>query len=1084
MYSSEKAYPTQQPEDGVVITTMSTPLRMYDRGNEPLGKKTTQNLRNGVVVGAVASGMLLALSGSVGHAADEQNTVTPEQATFFESKIRPLLANNCYACHAGTEARGGVKLDSREAMLKGNAHGPALVAGDAEKSAILKVVHYDGAIKMPPTGKLRPEEIAALTAWVKMGAPWPATKGPGGPSNPGQAPDLVLTPAQKSFWSFRPIVKPSLPKVKNASWCISPIDHFILAKLEEKGLKPAPAADRRTLIRRAYFDLIGLPPTPEQVDAFLNDRSPNAWAKVVDALLANPHYGERWGRHWLDLVRYSDSNGLDENVAFANAFHYRDYVVDSYNKDVPYNQFLTEQLAGDLMPPADQATQNARITATGFLSLGAKVLAEPDKEKLTMDIVDEQIEVTSKAFMGLTVACARCHNHKFDPIPTKDYYALAGIFKSTKTMSSLNTVAMWQERPLVTPQTQAEMAEHDRKIKEAEAALNAVKDQARAAVVASYQKDSGKYLQAAWELSQQSEPTSVAETAMQPGDPPRIEIPAIKFDRGNVNRDTDNYGKGIGVINNVGTPDIAEYDVNIPVAGNYQLELRYASAEKRPVHLVINGKLVKEDAAGKITGSFFPDGQKWELQGVYAFHQGKNVVKIESDGAIPHFNKILIVPVKPRPNGVPVRTADEIAKTYGLNVALVRHSVRFVGDVKTDPSKLAPAERQVATEAFGKRIRVPEKPDELYPDNLKKQVAAADKKVQTLKADAMKPTMVMAVEEGKIEDCRVHVRGDTQNLGDAVPRHFLSVVDGDKFVARAGQSGRLDLAQWLATADNPLTSRVEVNRIWQGHFGTGIVKTSENFGLLGGRPTHPELLDWLARTFTEQGWSVKKMHRLILLSNTYKMSTVADPKTEELAAKFDTEDSLLWKMPRLRLDAEPFRDSILAVAGDLDMTMGGSLLTTANHDYVTNDQSGNAAQYNAHRRGIYLPIIRNALYDMFQAFDFGDPTMVNPHRATTTVAPQALFVMNSPFVLEQAKVFAASLLDQKTLSDGDRVKLAYLRAYSRPATSEEALKCQNFLAKYGDSLTAQEPDPAKRRALAWASLCQIILASNEFLYVN
>ncbi|HEY3839269.1 MAG TPA: DUF1549 domain-containing protein, partial [Bryobacteraceae bacterium] len=824
---------------------------------------TTQNLRNGVVAGAITSGILLLLCGAVGHAADEPKAVTPEQAMFFESKIRPLLVSNCYSCHGGTESRGGLKLDSREGMLKGNAHGPALVAGDPEKSVLLKAVHYDGAIKMPPSAKLRPEEIAALTAWVKMGAPWPATKGAGGATNPGQAPDLVLTAAQKSFWSFRPIVKHALPKVKNAAWCISPIDRFILAKLEEKGLKPAPAADRRTLIRRAYFDLIGLPPTPEQVDAFVNDKAPNAWAKVVDALLANPHYGERWGRHWLDLVRYSDSNGLDENVAFANAFRYRDYVVNAYNKDVPYNEFLTEQLAGDLMPPADQETQNERLTATGFLSLGAKVLAEPDKDKLEMDIVDEQIEVTSKAFMGLTVACARCHNHKFDPIPTKDYYALAGIFKSTKTMASLNTVAMWQERPLVTQKSQAEIAEHDRKIKEAETALNAVKGQANSAVLAEFHKDSGKYLQAAWEFSQQAEPMSVAETPMRPGDPPRIEIPAIKFNRGTVNRDTDHYGKGIGIINNVGTPDIAEYDIDIPAAGNYQVELRYAAAESRPVHLLVNGKLVKEDAAGKVTGSFFPDGQKWELEGVYPFKQGKNVFKIESNDAIPHFNKILIVPVKPRPDGAPIRTAEQIAKQYGVNVALVRHSVRFLGDVKSDPSKMASADLQLAVDAFAKRVTVPDKPEELYPDNLKKQVVAAEKSFQTLKANEMKPPMVMAVEDGKVADCRVNVRGDAQNLGDAVPRHFLSVLDGDKIVARPGQSGRLDLAEWLANPNNPLTSRVEVNRIWQGHFGAGIVKTSENFGLLGSPPTHPELLDWLARTFTEQGWSVKKLHRLI-----------------------------------------------------------------------------------------------------------------------------------------------------------------------------------------------------------------------------
>lgn len=1049
-----------------------------------MGKKTTQNLRNGVIGSAIASASLLLLCGAVGHAADEAKAVTPEQSAFFESKIRPLLAVKCYECHAGTESRGGIKLDSMEAMLKGNAHGPALVAGDPEKSALVKVVHYDGPIKMPPTGKLRPEEIAVLTAWIKMGAPWPTARGSGSTTNPGQAPDLVLTPAQKNFWSFRPIVKREPPKVKNSAWCLSPIDRFILKKLEEKGLKPAPSADRRTLIRRAYFDLIGLPPTPEQVEAFVGDKAPDAWAKVVDSLLANPHYGERWGRHWLDTVRYADSNGLDENVAFANAFHYRDYVVGAFNKDLPYDLFMTEQLAGDLLPPGDPATQNERHTATGFLSMGAKVLAEPDKEKLVMDIVDEQIEVTSKAFMGLTVACARCHNHKFDPIPTKDYYALAGIFKSTKTMASLNTVAMWQERPLVAQQSETEIAEHARKIKEAETVLNTAKSRANETLLTEYRKDSGKYLQAAWELAQQAEPFSVAETPVKPGDPVRIEILATKFARGNVNRDTDNFGKGIGIINNVGTPDIAEYDIDIPMAGNYQVEMRYASAEMRPVHLLLNGMIVKENAAGKITGSFFPDGQKWDVQGVYPFKKGRNVLKIESANAIPHFHKILIVPAKLRAEGVPLLTAEQIAKQHGVNVSLVRHSIRFLSDVKSDPSKMAPIDLQAAVSKFAARVVVPDKPEEFYPDSVKKQVFAAEKTFKTLKDNETKPPMVMAVDEGKVENCRVHVRGDTQNLGDAVPRHFLSVLDGDKFQAKEGQSGRLELARWLSNSNNPLTSRVEVNRIWQGHFGVGIVKTPENFGLLGGPPTHPELLDWLARTFTEQGWSVKKMHRLIMLSNTYKMSAVADPKTTELADKVDTEDTLLWKMPRRRMDAEPFRDAILAVAGDLDLTMGGSLLTTANHDYVTNDQSGNVAQYNAHRRGIYLPIIRNALYDMFQAFDFGDPTMVNPHRATTTVAPQALYVMNSPFVLEQAKAFAAQLRDQTALTDAERVKQAYMRAFSRPATAEEVQKCQNFLAKYADSLSASEPDAVKRRQRAWDSLCQIILASNEFLYVN
>ncbi len=1048
-----------------------------------MGNQTTRKLRRGAAAGVLGSLAMLVLGGSVGHAADEAKPVTPQQAAFFESKIRPLLVASCFQCHAGAESRGGLKLDSAEAIRKGNAHGPALIPGDPEKSNILKVVHYDGVIKMPPAGKLRPEEIVALTEWIKMGAPWPAATGSAGPSNPGQAPDMVMSPAQKNFWSFRPIVKPALSKVKNSAWCISPIDRFILAKLEDKGMKPAPPADRRTLIRRAYFDLVGLPPSPEDVEAFVADKAPDAWAKVVDKLLANPHYGERWGRHWLDLVRYSDSNGLDENVAFANAFRYRDYVVAAYNKDMPYDHFLTEQLAGDLMS-GDPSTLNERITATGFLTLGAKVLAEPDKEKMVMDIVDEQIEVTSKAFMGLTVACARCHNHKFDPIPTKDYYALAGIFKSTKAMATLNTVAMWQERPLVTQQTPAEIADHEQKVKAAESARKIIKGQADAALLAEYRRDADRYLQAAWELSQQRELASVADTPAAPGDPPRIEIQATKFNRGNVFRDTDNYGKGIGVIINVGTPDTAEYDVDIPTAGDYQVELRYASAENRPVHLLLNGIVIKENAAGQKTGSFFPEGQKWEVEGVFAFQHGKNVLKIERQDAIPHFSRILIVPARVRPEGVPQRTADQIAKQHGVNVNLVRHSLRFVTDVKSDPSKLQPAELQAAVRKFAERATVPDKPEGIYPENFRSQLTVVEKTFKALKDQETKPAMAMAVEEGKVENCRVHVRGDTQSLGDYVPRHFLTVLGGDKIVAKEGQSGRLELANWLTNPGNPLTSRVEVNRIWQGHFGIGLVKTPENFGLLGSLPTHPELLDWMAKTFTEQGWSMKKMHRLIMLSNTYKMSSVADAKTALIGDKADTENTLLWKMPRRRLDAEPFRDAILSVAGQLDLTMGGSLLTTANHDYVTNDQSNNSTQYSAKRRGIYLPIIRSALYDMFQAFDFGDPTMVNAHRSITTVAPQALYVMNSPFVLEQAKAFAAQLMGMKALSEADRVKLAYMKAYSRPATASEAQKCQNFLSKYADSLTSGEPDAAKRRQKAWESLTQIILASNEFLYVN
>jgi len=966
---------------------------------------------------------------------------------------------------------------------------------------------------MPPTGKLRPEQIAALTEWVKMGAPWPATP-PSGGAAAGQAPDIVLTDAQRNFWSFKPVQKSPPPAVKSKTWVKSPIDAFVLAKLEAKGLKPAAPADRRTLIRRAYFDLIGLPPTPEAVDAFLADKSPDAFAKVVDHLLALPQYGERWGRRWLDVARYADSNGLDENTAFGNAYRYRDYVVAAFNKDKPYNTFIQEQLAGDLLPATGDEIRNERLTAVGFLSLGPKVLAEPDKAKMMMDIVDEQIEVTSKAFLGLTVACARCHNHKFDPIPTKDYYALAGIFKSTRTMESLNTVARALEHPIASPEMEAKKAEYDAKLNKLQSDLNRATDSARKEAQASVLHQAGRYLLAACELAQYppTELTSVAELPVRPGDPARILIEAENYNRGNAHRDFEVYGKNIGIIHTTEVPTWAEWDVTVPAAGPYQVELRYAAAESRPVRLLINGMVVKPDAAAQVTGSFQPEGQRWEAQGIYAFQAGKNVVRIERNDSIPHFDKLLIVasPLTTQ-GGKPHLPIAQVAAMHNLNSMLLGHCaqvLRGMADIaflKSLPmaSTLSDAEfnvqadrlqqrldaksdteaQAVAAELVARRglLRLQGKFEAFYSDASKQAVKQADDALKQAQARAPEMPMALGVEEGKVEDCRVHIRGDTQQLGDEVPRHFLTVVDhGDKGQIDPKHSGRLELAQWLTDPNNPLPARVEVNRIWLGHFGEGLVRTPDNWGLLGEPPTHPELLDWLAATFEEQGWSIKKMHRLIMLSNAYQMSSTDDAKAE-LA---DPDNRLLWRMNRRRLEAEPFRDAILAVSGKLDHTLGGSLLTTKNFDYVTNDQSANAAQYSAPRRSLYLPIIRNALFDMFQAFDVGDPSMVNAKRATTTVASQALFVMNSPFVLEQSKAFAASLLARPMTNDADRIALAYKEAFGRPPTTDEVYRGTTYLSGYADRLAGTEHDAQKRRALAWDSLCQILFAANEFIYVN
>ena len=1086
---------------------------------------------------------------------ESSKTITDAQSKFFESRVRPILAERCFSCHGADKQSGGLRLDSADSVRKGGASGMAVITGNPDESRLIRNIRYDGPVKMPPGGKLRPDEIAALAEWVKMGAPWPETPSASGSRKSAGSGGMVITEEHRRFWAFRPISRPRIPSVKNTSWARNPIDAFVLAKLEARGLTPAPPTDRRTLIRRAYFDLIGLPPTPEEVEAFVADRSPHAWETVIDKLLASPHYGERWGRHWLDIARYADSNGLDENKAFAHAFRYRDYVIDSLNKDKPYDRFLTEQLAGDLLPAESDEQRNEQTTATGFLVLGAKVLAEQDKPKLVMDIVDEQIEVVSKAFMGLTIACARCHDHKFDPITTRDYYALAGILKSTRSMKDLSFVSNWMEKPLLTDEWRRKQKAHDERIASVRADHKSALDAANLEVVRTFRKDAAKYLVAGWELAQSGGLLSVADIPARPGET-KILIEAEKFDRATgIMVETETYGRGIGVIINNAVRDEIEWDVSVPTAGPFQVEIRYAAAESRPVRLLLNGKTLREKTARQVTGSWNPDGQRWEPQGVFLFQTGKNTLRIERDGPIPHFDKLLIASAN-GPIDKPVRTPEEIAKQYGVEVdVLTRWAQRLRGG-SGDPSfsawhafaqipadefstrgpelaaKVARGELPVkvapeVTKAFegyspinltevatryaevlntqggiaADRFDLPEKPERFYSAAVKESVKKAEDAVKSAESQEPPIPIAMAVEDApKIENVRVHVRGSTLNLGDEVPRRFLTVLHGDTRPLENRGSGRLQLAQWLTNPAHPLTSRVAVNRIWQGHFGHGFVRTSDNWGFLGDKPTHPELLDWLANEFMNQGndgrvasanpssvirqpskaWSLKRLHRLIMTSNTYKMST----RNDEAAFMADPENKLLWRMNRRRMEAEPFRDALLAVSGNLDRQMGGSLLTSKNNDYVTNDQSGNAARYDNHRRSVYLPVIRNALFDMFQAFDVGDPTLVNAKRSSTTVAPQALYILNSPFAIEQARDFAKRMLSDSGLTDEGRVDRAYRIAFARPATAVEKKKALAYVVNHQVALAKTESDSGKQREKAWTSFCQILLASNEFIYLN
>ncbi|MDR3636483.1 MAG: DUF1553 domain-containing protein [Isosphaeraceae bacterium] len=1076
------------------------------------------------LVGFVAALLVVARPASAG----------PEASALerFEKNVRPLLAAKCWQCHGPEKRKGGLRLDSAEGLAAGGDSGPAVVAGRPQDSRLIQAVRYGDDLKLPPKGKLSDLEVSELTEWVRQGAVWPV--GPVSQTVPfaGESATSRAPGNAPPFWAFQPPRDPHPPAVRDSGWPRSALDTFVLAGLERKGLAPAPQAQKRALIRRATFDLTGVPPTTGEVESFLADETPEAFARVVDRLLASPRYGERWGRHWLDLARYADSNGMDENVAYANAFRYRDYVIAAFNADKPYDRFLREQLAGDL---SEGEAGYERLTATGFLVIGPKMLAEDDPVKMEMDIIDEQVDTVGRVVMGLTLGCARCHDHKFDPITTADYYGLAGIFKSTKSMQNHKVVALWNELPLATASERAAADAHKAEVARRTAAIQAVVDRARGELTKESRARVADYLVAAWPLERFERLRKTVPTP-DGSEPGALIREAEAFDRGNVIRDSTAYGQGIGVILNRGElPNWVEYDVDVP-AGTYQVALRYAAAEARPVRLSINGVLAHARAAASATGSWLPDGQRWASEGIVPLGAGRATIRLECDGPFPHFDKLAFVP-RPLPEGLEaadLKTADERAREHGLNPRLLERWKDFIARSQADsgsifhaardrhaiePAVRAALEREpVPTSsealasryqelfdeagkadadrrakepvlaAFGRVLDDPSGPfalpmdaEALFPDETARELKRLRVELVELEKKAPVIRQAMGVSEQSATNLRIHIRGSHLTLGAEVPRRFPEILAGTRQEPiGAKQSGRKELAEWLTRADHPLTARVMVNRIWLGHFGAGLVGSADNFGRLGERPTHPELLDWLARRFVESGWSVKAMHRLIMLSSTYEMSTQYDAK----AALADPDNRLHWRMSRRRLEAEAVRDALLAVSGELDATMGGSLLKTANHAYVNSTGPRGEVLYDANRRSVYLPVIRSGLYDVFQAFDFADPSSSTGQRVPTTVAPQALFMLNDRLVLRCAEAMARRLLNDAALDDAGRVREAYLRAYGRPPEDQERVRALAYLRRFDDALATEAVAPQSRTARAWQELCHAILAASEFLYLD
>ena len=773
-----------------------------------------------------------------------------------------------------------------------------------------------------------------------------------------QAPDApkkkVYSQGQRNFWSFKAIKDPAISAP-------SPIDALILAKLNEKGLKPAKPASKLALIRRATFDLTGLPPTEPEIEAFLADNSTEAFAKVVDRLLASPRYGEKWGRHWLDVARYADSTGADEDHRYPYAWRYRDYVIDAFNRDLPYNKFVMEQIAGDLMPAPDGGVNVEGIVATGFLSIGPRLIAEQDKPKMLYDFIDEQIDTTTRGILGLTVACARCHDHKFDPIATADYYSLAAIFANTKAFSKIGTggVSDIYYAPLAPADVVLRWSVQQAKLANMRRHVNAILDE-----------------------------------------------------------ETERHQAPL-------RPRVAEYMM----------------ATRHP-----------EKAAGldpmvlaRWTKFLTPDKDPNPL--LMRWHQATAANEQEVALAYQH-------------------DFDEEYKTWLVKCAQWNAFLDTITDGSSLPARSPLKDgdlmfyRAVALDKATGPLALPDVDmAKLFSEQNKFRSALLRAKLDDRTKDGpQQPPMACAVAEGKPVAQRVLIRGNTASPGEPVTRRFPTILAGDDQPELPPGSGRLQFAEWLASPKNPLTARVFVNRVWQWHFGEGLVRTPSNWGLLGEKPTHPELLDYLTARFIEDGWSVKKLQRRIMLAAAYQMSS--DISAE--AAEQDPGNRLLSHFSRRRLDVEEVRDAMLAIDGTLDLTMGGTLQSGTGTDGENSAGRLSIDPATSKRRTVYLPLRRSNLPSLLNLFDFGDATTTCEGRALTNTAPQALFMMNSAFVNVRSAVLATEMKGH--------VDQLYQRILDRLPTPAERDDAQGYIAKTGER--------------GWQSLARILLSSNEFIYVD
>lgn len=1075
--------------------------------------------------------------------ADKAEPVTAEQRAFVQNKVLPLLEARCFECHGGDdeqEPEGGLILTSRPTSLTGGDSGPAIVPGKPHESLLVEAIRYE-SFEMPPRSKMPEAEIRILVEWIKMGAPWPEDLQNTHAAAPSSA-DFPLEQRRSEHWAWKAIENPDPPAVTDSNWPVDPVDQFILAGLEEAGLTPAADADRRTLIRRLYFDLVGLPPTVDQVEAYVNDEADDAsaTAAVVDRLLASPQFGERWARHWLDLVRYAETLGHEFDYPLRHAWQYRDYVIRALNADVPYDTFIREHVAGDLLdePRRHPSKQfNESIIATGFWHLHEDKHSPVDVMGEQAVKVDNQIDVFARTFMGLTVACARCHDHKFDAIPTRDYYSLYGVLSSSRRSTG------WLD--------------HDRQIESAAAAITSLHRQAGALLeelrqsdlesgqVAAYvhaaievisgqpladeqadedlpgtqrslmavagESDCDPQLLRAWverllqpetqklsdplsllaRIAQQSKADDVADTSRQWS----AEVVNAASDEGQTELFADfssGLPEGWSTTGPAFAADSPQTAISVARTKHRTMESGFGSAdlskhfcgslysprftithpeillriagEKARVRLVINGYVMMEFNGLLFKGTDHKVDTKGEFQWLrmaedvhrYIGQEAYLEIMDEGDG----WFIVDEVRFATKKNGAPP-SVDIPASSRQLAEALR-------SDAAADP---------ISTTV---RYSWPSLlTDGLLASSDSEQWTELEQQCREAATAAPRPVPVIAITEGTGRDGSVFIRGNHRNPGEVAPRSFLTAIAGAEQEPVTTGSGRYELADRLLADDNPFPARVAVNRLWHHLFGRGLVATTDDFGVLGARPSHPELLDHLATRFRSDDWSVKRMIRALVLSRTYRMQSTGAAKAQEV----DPANNLLHRARVRRLQGEAIRDTMLLLAGRLDLTPFGKPVPVALTPFMQGRGRPKSGPLDGNgRRSIYISVNRNFLSPFMLAFDTPAPMSTRGRRNVSNVPAQALIMLNDEFAHQQAQRWANALLSQTTAADA-AVQLAWKQALGRVPTADEL----DAILHFAQQQARQHEESYSDEAIGpqtLADVCHAVMNTKEFIYIR